>query len=229
MKPSILIVIAIVAVGGMLFWHRREVSAPAAAVTPPAGESLHTTAVRRGPSGFPAFAAGVPPVNGERPAPLPLNVADLPASPELENAERALEKTYGPMWVNILNNWLARRAQLAACGIRAPGGIMMEIRANVDPDSGGKTFTTHQVRIINSSFSGRDADQVKQCVDGAVLHEVKEAAIEGPNGVRMNPNQATEFDIVEFPIENDRLYTLLKTGVWDSFSSMPIRKKYGWD
>jgi hypothetical protein len=78
---------------------------------------------------------------------------------------------------------------------------------------GGKTFTTHEVRIVNSSYTGGGTELIKQCVDGAVLHEVKEAALEGPNGRRMNPRAATEFDIVEIPVETDRLYTFLKTGV----------------
>jgi hypothetical protein len=229
MKAWIFVGIASVVTVGVLFWHRREVRTPPAALDHPSDEAPRTARTSRNVARPPSLPVTIQPTNEARPAPLPLNVAELPVTPQLEEAQHALEKTYGPMWVNILNNWLARRAQLASCGVRQQGAIMLEIRANADADSGGKTFTTNQVRIINSSFSGRDAEQVKQCVDGTVLHEVKEAALEGPNGVRMNPSRATEFDIVEFPVESDRLYTFLKTGVWADFGSGPIRKKYGWD
>jgi hypothetical protein len=162
-----------------------------------------------------------------RPAALPLRLDDVAVTPGLEAGLRQLEQEYGPMYRIMLDKELARRAQLQTCGIHDHGAVLVEIRSAADPDTDGKTMTAHTVRIVKSSFDGASAERVKECVQGAILHETVETALDGPSGVHMDPRKAVEFDFVAFPIEDDEIYAFLRTGSMEAFHARETKRVLG--
>jgi hypothetical protein len=148
-------------------------------------------------------------------------------SPALEKGLMQLSEEYGPMYTAVLDAMLARRAQLASCGIQDEGAVIIKIHSVADKDTGGKTMTADGVRIERSTFTNEAAARVEACIQKYVLHETTEAALDGPNGTKMDPEEAVEFDLVDFPIERDEDYDFLNTGSLEAFHHRATKQRYG--
>jgi hypothetical protein len=162
-----------------------------------------------------------------RPPALPLSYKDVPPTAELERAYRSLEDEYGPMFFSLLEGMLARRAQIATCGIKEQGAVWAEIHFSVAPDH--KTMLASEINFDrNISFAEETAETARECIRSAVLHEQDPYVVGGPPGREMDDSDSiVVYDLISFPIEDDELYELFSRASPAAFHATQTKKKYG--
>lgn len=168
-----------------------------------------------------------------RPPHLPLSTAEVPITPELDSAYQELKKTFGPGVMTWIDGKLARRAELAKCGIDEPGAAKFVLRSRVDFKTG--TQKVEELVSITTSYEGEMNDIVVDCIRKAVVGKVEKHVSEVPawfNDEQRRDWQDSpldhEIDTVGFPIENDELYQLFNTGRASAYQETETKTRYGW-
>jgi hypothetical protein len=240
MKTRLGVLLAMAVVVGAWIFHARHATDPprvaaptaraetAAPIAPVAHQPRSGYGEPRPPVPSPAVA------EGHTARTLPLSTADVPVTPKLEEALRALYKTYGPGLTTWIDGKLARRAELAKCGISEPGAAKFAIRSLVDHNAG--THTVEELDDIETSYQGEMNDLVVACIRKAVVGKVEAHVSEVPSWFndeqrrdwRDSPLEF-EIDTVSFPIEDDELYQLFSEGRASAYQEANTKSRYGWE
>jgi hypothetical protein len=198
-----------------------------ATVAPPPRQSRRLPVKPRSVTPSPAGAESAPPKK------LPLSVAEVPLTPKLDEAYQELYKTFGPGITTWINNKLARRAELAKCGINEPGAAKFVLRSQVDHENG--TQKIDQLVGVVTSFQGEMDDIVVRCIHDAVMGKVEKYTSETPDWFAEEVRQEWkdnpllhEIDTVSFPIENDELYKLFTDARASAYQESETKAQYGW-
>jgi hypothetical protein len=164
---------------------------------------------------------------------LPLSTAEVPLTPKLDEAYQELYKTYGPGVTTWIDVKLARRAELAKCGISEPGAAKFVLRSRVDQKAG--TQTVEELVSIVTSYQGEMNDIVIACVRDAVIGKVEKHVSAVPawfNAEQRRDWQDSpldhEIDTVSFPIQDDELYRLFSEGRVSAYQETETKAQYGW-
>jgi hypothetical protein len=236
MKTTLGVLLAmVIVVGAWIFHTRRAPNAPRIAAQT-ARDQAAAPLARLPRMAYGKARATVPsPAGAESRAvrKLPLSTAEVPLTPKLEDAYRELNKTFGPGVMKWIDGKLARRAELAKCGISDPGGAKFVLRSRVDHQAG--THTVEELVAVSTSYEGEMNDIVTDCIREAVMGKVEAHVSEVPswfNDEQRNDWQNSllehEIDTVSFPIEDDELYQLFSDGRASAYQETNTKAQYGW-
>jgi hypothetical protein len=164
---------------------------------------------------------------------LPLSTAEVPITPELDKAYQELYKTYGPGVTTWIDVKLARRAELAKCGITEPGAAKFVLRSRVDFKTG--TQEVEELVDIVTSYKDETNDIAIGCIRNAVIGKVEKHVAAVPTWFSDEQRRDWqdspldhEIDTVSFPIETDELYQLFTNARASAYQESETKGKYGW-
>ncbi len=164
---------------------------------------------------------------------MPLSTAEVPISPELDKAYQELFRTFGPGVTTWIDVKLARRAELAKCGITARGAAKFVVRSRVDFKTG--TQKVEELVDMVTSYKGEMNAAVIACIRNAVIGKVEKHVAAVPSWFNDEQRRGWqdspldhELDTVSFPIEADELYQLFTNARASAYQESETQARYGW-